>query len=77
MAVPIGSRPNGYELVQETEDYLLLEDDFYLMWDGTWDFTATDAATGTDTLDYEGTDFAPEGFKMVRLVRTKYTLKLK
>ena len=51
MAVPVGSRPNGYELVQETEDYLLLEDDFYLMWDGTWDFTATDAVTGTDTLN--------------------------
>jgi len=77
MAVAVGSRPNGYEIVQETEDYLLLEDDFYLMWDGTWDFSAEDTATGVDSLDSGGTDFAPEGFKMVKLVRTKYTLKFK
>ncbi len=77
MAVAVGSRPSGYEIVQETEDYLLLEDDFYLMWDGTWDFSAEDTATGVDSLDSGGTDFAPEGFKMVKLVRTKYTLKFK
>ena len=75
---PAGASPNGYELYQEDDYILLQENDSYLLWDGNWDFYAeTDENIGTDVVDSEGTDFAPPGFRMLRLSRSKYSLKLR
>lgn len=73
---PAGTSP--YKLAQENDDFILQENESFLLWDGTWDFYAeTDENTGTDVVDSEGTDFAPPGFRMLRLSRSKYSLKLR